>query len=258
MSEFLFEWLFKPKLKDPVLIEGLPGIGFVGKISADYLLSTYDAERFAEIYSSRFIEAAYVEEETGLSKLPSNELYVIKGEEISCPRDLVILSGDCQPPVRDTLAHFLLSMQIVKAHRDLGGELIITLGGLQTPRIYIPPLIFVSVTDEKIFKSLGLGKNGVQKSNSGRIYGAAGLLLGFAKVFDLRGISLLGTTLGTFPDYYASYHVLKVLSNVLGADIDLSDLEDDMEETKRALMAMKQSEEEKEKRISEKGLDYVG
>jgi len=46
--------LEKPKLNDPVLIEGLPGIGFVANISALHLIQELKAKLFAEIHSSSF------------------------------------------------------------------------------------------------------------------------------------------------------------------------------------------------------------
>jgi proteasome assembly chaperone (PAC2) family protein len=40
----------KPKLKNPVLIEGLPGIGFVANIAALHLIRELKANLFAESY----------------------------------------------------------------------------------------------------------------------------------------------------------------------------------------------------------------
>ena len=47
--------LDKVKLKDPVLIEGLPGIGNVGRIAAGYLVSELNMKKFAELYSPHFL-----------------------------------------------------------------------------------------------------------------------------------------------------------------------------------------------------------
>jgi len=40
--------LEKPKLRDTILIEGLPGIGLVGKLAADHMLDELKAKKFAE------------------------------------------------------------------------------------------------------------------------------------------------------------------------------------------------------------------
>ena len=44
----------KPKLKNPILIEGLPGIGNVGKLAVEHLIDKTNAVKFAEIYSKDF------------------------------------------------------------------------------------------------------------------------------------------------------------------------------------------------------------
>ena len=48
----------KPKLENPVLLEGLPGIGFVANIAALHLIRELNAKAFAEIHSSAFQDLA--------------------------------------------------------------------------------------------------------------------------------------------------------------------------------------------------------
>lgn len=52
----------KPKLNDPILIEGLPGIGFVANIAALHLINELKAKRFAEIVSASFQDFAVTTE----------------------------------------------------------------------------------------------------------------------------------------------------------------------------------------------------
>ncbi len=42
------------RLKNPILVEGLPGIGLVGKLAAEHLIKELKAEKVAEIYSEHF------------------------------------------------------------------------------------------------------------------------------------------------------------------------------------------------------------
>ena len=44
----------KIELNNPVLIEGLPGLGLVGKIATRYLIKQMKAEKFAYLYSPHF------------------------------------------------------------------------------------------------------------------------------------------------------------------------------------------------------------
>ena len=40
--------------RDPVLIEGLPGLGLVGKLAMRYLIKQLKAQKFAYLYSPHF------------------------------------------------------------------------------------------------------------------------------------------------------------------------------------------------------------
>jgi hypothetical protein len=42
------------KLNNPVLIEGLPGIGFVGKLAAEHMVQELGAKKVATLYSHHF------------------------------------------------------------------------------------------------------------------------------------------------------------------------------------------------------------
>ena len=46
--------LAKVEAKNPVLIEGLPGLGLVGKIAMRYLIKQLKAQKFAYLYSPHF------------------------------------------------------------------------------------------------------------------------------------------------------------------------------------------------------------
>ncbi|MCU4717895.1 proteasome assembly chaperone family protein [Halapricum hydrolyticum] len=45
-------------LDEPVLVEGLPGLGLVGKIGADHLVDTYDMDHYASIHCEGLPEVA--------------------------------------------------------------------------------------------------------------------------------------------------------------------------------------------------------
>ena len=42
------------ELKNPILVEGLPGLGMVGRIAVRYLAKNLGAERLALMYSPHF------------------------------------------------------------------------------------------------------------------------------------------------------------------------------------------------------------
>ena len=53
----------KPMLDNPILIEGLPGIGNVGKLAVEHLIETTNAKKFAERYEKVEIREGIFEEE---------------------------------------------------------------------------------------------------------------------------------------------------------------------------------------------------
>ncbi|HPP45592.1 MAG TPA: PAC2 family protein, partial [Methanomassiliicoccaceae archaeon] len=83
----------EPVLNDPILIEGLPGVGNVGKLAAEHLLDQIDAVKLADIYSVHFPPQVIVDDE-GVVKLVNNELYYSKGD--GDRPDLIIMVGDYQ------------------------------------------------------------------------------------------------------------------------------------------------------------------
>ena len=52
-----------PKLRKPVLIEGLPGIGNVGKLAVDFVIEELKAERAYEFFSYSFPHSVFVNED---------------------------------------------------------------------------------------------------------------------------------------------------------------------------------------------------
>ncbi|MCK4443221.1 MAG: PAC2 family protein, partial [Thermoplasmata archaeon] len=67
----------KPELNDPIFIEGLPGIGNVGKLAAEHLIDQLKGKKFAEIVSKHFPPQVVIEED-GIVRLVDNQLYYAK------------------------------------------------------------------------------------------------------------------------------------------------------------------------------------
>ena len=66
--------LSKPKLKDSILIEGLPGMGNVGKIAVDFMVENLKAKKFIEIKSQTFPNCVFINDKN-LVELPKIELF---------------------------------------------------------------------------------------------------------------------------------------------------------------------------------------
>ncbi len=223
----LVEMHEKPKLQDPVLIEGLPGIGFVANIAALHLIRELQAKRFAEIHSSAFQDLA-VTTEGGGTRSPINELYYSKGK--SGERDIVIWYGNTQ--ALTTFGQYELCDRVLEIAKDLGCKYVITLGGFRQEEVRTPPQIYCAASDrETLEKVLNLGT----KIMVGQIFGIAGIMVGLARLRGVKSFSLLVDTLGTYPDAEATRCTLSILNKFMDMNIDLAGVSFAAEETKRIL-----------------------
>ena len=217
----------KPALTDPVLIEGLPGIGFVANIAALHLIQELKAKLFAEIHSSFFQDLA-ITAENGKSHVPINELYYHKGRDGE--RDLIILYGNTQ--ALTTVGQYELCGRILDVAEELGCQYIMTLGGLKREEKVEKPKLYCAASDhETLQDAFGLGA----KIIGGQIFGVAGLLIGLGKLRDMKGFCLLAETPGLYPDAVAAQEVLKAVCRMLHLKVDLSRLNTAVEATSNIL-----------------------
>jgi len=216
----------RPELQDPILIEGLPGVGNVGKLAAEHLIDQLKATKFADIYSKYFPPQVLVTEE-GLIKLVNNELYYVRADHATS--DLILLVGDYQGLTPE--GQYALSDRILSLAQELGVHRVYTLGGYGLGRMVEKPRVLGAATDTTLVEEMK--KLGVvfSKGEPGSgIVGASGLLLGLGRLYDMRCICLMGETSGYFVDPKGAQAVLEVLSKALGVTVDFAALQSKAEQ----------------------------
>ena len=217
----------KPVLKDPILIEGLPGIGFVANIAGLHLINELKAKRFASIVSSSFQDFAMTTE-TGGARSPVNELYFHKSGEGG--QDLIIWHGNTQ--ALTTFGQYELCGKVLDLAQEVGCRFVISIGGFKKEEIKQVPSIYVASTDQETLKvALDLGT----KMMVGHIFGIAGLVIGLSRLRNLKGFALLVDTQGMYPDVNATRYALSILGKYLKMDINLSNLDQAADQTKKIL-----------------------
>ena len=238
-----------PKLKDPIFIEGLPGVGNVGKLAAEHLIEEIKAKKFAEIYSDNFPPQVFINAD-GTIRLVKNELYYWNGKP-----DLIILTGDYQGLTPAGQYH--LADAVLDLAEQFGTKMIYTLGGYGVGRELRHPRITGAATEVGIVKKLR--KIGVvfKDEPSGGIVGASGLLLGMGKLRGIKGACLMGETSGYMVDPASAREVIKVLARALGIEIDLSQLDSKAKEIDRIAKKIQHLEETTEETKPE-DLRYIG
>ncbi len=216
----------KPVLNDPILIEGLPGIGFVANIAALHLIKELKATRFVQIFSSSFQDFAITTDDGG-ARTPINELYYAKRDG---ERDLIIWYGNTQ--ALTTVGQYELVGKVLDIAQQFGCRFVISIGGFKKDEAAQVPGIYTTATDlETMQQALDLGT----KVMVGHVFGIAGLSVGMARIRDMKGFSLLIDTPGMNPDVNAARYALLTLGKYLYLDVDLSGLEASGEEIKKML-----------------------
>ncbi|AGK60757.1 TIGR00162 family protein [Archaeoglobus sulfaticallidus PM70-1] len=226
-------------LKDPVMIEGLPGIGHVGKLVADHLVKELKAEKAVEIYSHYFPPQVMVEED-GTIKMPKNEVYVHKANDVA--PDLVILVGDFQSISNE--GHFELVNAYIDIAKKFGVKRIFTLGGYGIGKLVEEPYVLGAANDPKLIEELSQYDIQFEKGEpGGGIIGASGLILGVAQLEGIESACLMGVTSGYMVDPKSAKAVLEVLMKMLKIDVSVEALEERAREMERIIAHIREMQE---------------
>src|SRR3989475_2639817 len=187
MDNIVIRYVDHPKLDDPTCIEGLPGIGNVGKRAAEHLKDELKAVKFAEIFSKYFPPQVLVQDD-GQVKLVNNEMHYVKRNNGT---DLILLTGDYQGLTPE--GQYELSDFILRELKKLGVRRVFTLGGYGMGRIGTKPRVLGAATGIHLVKEMG--KHGVVFS-PGRpragVGGGRGVFLRLGRPYGVNAASLQG------------------------------------------------------------------
>lgn len=250
---FKIKTLRKINLSNPILIEGLPGIGNVGKIALDYLVDSLNASAFMEIYSNRFPNSVFVNEHN-LVDLPKITFYhkKIKGKEF------IFLGGDVQPV--DEYGSYEFCHEVLSLFKKFKGKKIITLAGIGLPRIPENPKVYATgsskemmgyFTDKRINKKIF--------GTVGPIIGITGLLVGLSREYNMDAICLLSQTFGhhNYLGIKGARELLKILDSKFKFGIDFNSLNEEIKDIEKEIKN-KTQELGFDKKFQNKEVSYIG
>ena len=224
----------KPKLNKPTLIEGLPGIGNVGKVATDFIIDELKAKKLFEIYSYTFPHSVFVNEDN-LVDLPIIEIFYKKFNNKK--QDLILLAGDIQPV--DEVSSYEFSEKILDMVEEFKGKEVITLGGIGLSEIPKKPKLYCTANCKGIIQRYKDGMvNDKLHGVVGPIVGVSGLLVGLAKNRKIDAISFLAETYG-HPMYLGikgAREILKLLNKKLGLNVDINKLDKEIKEVESEIM----------------------
>ena len=245
----------EPDLSDPVLIEGLPGVGHVGKLAAEHLLEEFESELVRRLYTEEFPPQVIVDDE-GVTSLTCASFHAVEtpGEG----PDLLVLSGDHQAATN--AGHYRLTGAILDIAEEFGVDRIFALGGVPTGELVQEYTVLgaVSEPDEKP----PLEDAGVEfrpDEPAGGIVGVSGLLLGLGERREIPASCLMGETSGYLVDPKSAQAVLEVLQEVLSFDVDFATLEERAEEMEEVVGKIQEMQQQQQAQLpTDDELRYIG
>ena len=239
MEDVVVRVLEKVELKDPVLIVGLPGLGNVAKLAADYLKEAIGATKFVTIYSKYFPPQVYVNE-SGMIRMVSNDLYYYKAKTPE-ERNLLILVGDYQGISPE--GQYELTDKVLSLVSGMGVRQVFTLAGFaQGHMVENPRVIGAATSNSLIEKMKKLGVVFARNEPGSGLIGASGLFLGLGELYKMESICLMGETSGYFVDPRSAEAVLRILLKTFNMNVDLSDLEAKAKEIDRIASRLRETE----------------
>ena len=215
------------KLNNPILIEGLPGIGNVGKIAADFMIENTKAKKIYDVFSYKLPNSVFVNEEN-LVELPSIELFLKKSKK----NDILILTGDVQPVQEEATYEFCDAL--IELAKSLGVKQVITLAGIGLAEEPTKPKVFCTATSKKIIDEF-TKQTTINKelfTVVGPIIGVSGVLVGMCGKKNIDAVCLLAQTLGhpTYIGVLGAKELLMILDKKFHLGLNMKDLDKEIAE----------------------------
>jgi uncharacterized protein (TIGR00162 family) len=253
MDEFEIERPAEVDLEDAVLVEGLPGVGHVGKLTAEHLAEELDAAVVCRIFSEHFPPQVTVDD-GGVASLAAAEFHAVS----TAGRDLLLLTGDHQ--AQTNAGHYHLTDAILDVAADFDVSEVYALGGVPTGELIEEYDVLGAASDDDVVAQLEeYGVEFRDDEPAGGIVGVSGLLLGMGARRGLEAACLMGETSGYLVDPKSAQAVLEVLEEVLEIDVDDEDLEDRADEMEEVVGKIREMEQQQQAPApTEDDLRYIG
>ncbi len=222
---------------NPVLIEGLPGLGLVGKIALRYLIKQLKAKKIAYLYSPHFPYFVLVNKK-GNVRLLRGVFYYYQNPK---GNDILLFTGDSQSQTIE--GQYEIADRMLGFSEKHGVKSIATIGGYRMEPEDKPKVFIAATNPELLNKALQSGA--ILSSSGSPIVGTAGLILGLSKFKKIEALCLLGETRGYLPDPLAAKSVLEVLKSTFNFELDLSGLNEEIAKAETMATKLQQIEEKR-------------
>ncbi|MGD6851588.1 MAG: PAC2 family protein [Candidatus Bathyarchaeia archaeon] len=234
MKETYIKEFAEIQANSPVLIEGLPGLGLVGKIALRYLIKQLKPKKIAYLYSPHFPYFVLVNKK-GNVRLLRGAFYHYQNPK---GPDILLFTGDSQSQTIE--GQYEIADRMLDFSERHGVKTIATIGGYRMePKE--KPKVHIAATDHTILQR-AVDAGATLSTAGSPIVGTAGLILGLAKFKHIEALCLLGETRGYLPDPQAAKSVLEVLKATFNFDLDLKGLDEEISRAETMVTKLQQIE----------------
>jgi hypothetical protein len=223
---------------NPVLIEGLPGLGLVGKIAIRYLIKQLKPKKFAYLYSPHFPYFVLVNKK-GSVRLLRGAFYFWKNP--NGKSDIILFTGDSQSQTIE--GQYEIADKMLDFASKHKVQTIATIGGYRAETQNKPRVFVAATSSEVLAKTVNAGA--VISSSGSPIVGTAGLILGLARFKKIEALCLLGETRGYLPDPAAATSVLEVLKATFDFELDLTGMNEEITKAETMVTRLQKIEEKR-------------
>ena len=257
MKETYIKEITEIQPNNPILIEGLPGLGLVGKIAIRYLIKQLKASknRLPLLSALPILRSSQQKRQRRLLR---GAFYYWKNPKEGAS-DIILFTGDSQSQTIE--GQYEIADSMIDFAEKHNVKTIATIGGYRMEATEKPKVFVAATSRDVINKSLAAGAT---ISNSGSpIVGTAGLILGLARFKKIEALCLLGETRGYLPDPMAARSVLEVLKLTFNFDVDLEGLNEEITRAETMVTRLQAIEEkramqaEETKKQDEKKTTYI-
>jgi len=231
-------------LDEPVLVEGLPGVGLVGKLAADHLVEEFDMTYHASCHCEGLPRVAVYDEDDPTVRPPVR----VYGDE---QRDLLVLQADV-PVSAEAAKEFAACVTGWLADNDVTP---VYLSGLAEEKDGVPSMYGIGTGDGAHL----LADHDIDTpTESGLVSGPTGALLAETDEQGIDGVGLIVQANANFPDPEAARVLLtQGIEPLAGIDVDteaLVEQADRVAEARERLAKQMQEADEESTRAQPLGM----
>jgi uncharacterized protein len=208
-------------LDDPVMVEGLPGVGLVGKIAADHIVDEFDMALCATVHCESLAPVAVYHDGARDVQAPVR-IYAAPDEDLLVLQSDVPVNEEAVRELADCFTAWLASTNVTPVY----------LSGLGAKKTDAPPAMHGVATGDggALLDDIDVDV----PTESGVISGPTGALVNRAAEQDLDSVALVVESDPKFPDPEAARILIEHgIAPLSGVDVDITELVEHAEEIRK-------------------------